>query len=112
MTDDGEVVVPWRLTGLQRVRRWQFGHSSGFGSRHVTLGHTADGRWLAEDSDTARGSRAYRTRERAERALAELMWDGEWHEAPAVLDANGQADGWVRCGGTWVRGSEDAAEDR
>lgn len=97
--------MPWLLTGLQRVRRWQLGHGGGFGSRHVTLGRMADGRWLAEDSDTARGSYAYRTRERAERQLAELMWDGKWQEVPASLDANGRAvgGGWTRRGNTWMR---------
>ncbi len=103
MADDGERVDPWLLTGLQRLRRWQYGHSSGFGSRHVILGRMADGRWLAEDSDTARGSHAYRSKERAERQLAELMWDGQWAEVPAVIDANGRAEGWTRRGNTWMR---------
>lgn len=105
MADDGEKVEPWLLTGLQRLRRWQYGHSAGFGSRHLTLGQMADGSWLAEDSDTARGSHAYRTRERAERELTALMWDGQWTEVPAVLNAQGQpvGGGWIRRGNTWMR---------
>jgi len=104
---DGEKIQPWLLPGLQRLRRWQHGRTSGAGSRHVTLGRTADGRWLAEDSDVARGSRAYRSRERAEHALTELMWDGDWQEVPAVLDHNGRAEGWVRRGGAWMRAEAD-----
>lgn len=105
VTDDGEKVQPWLLPGLRRLRRWQHGHSSGFGSRHITLGRMADGRWLVEDTDVRRGSHAYRSRERAEQAATELMWDGDWQEVPAVIDAHGLADGWVRRGGTWMRGN-------
>ncbi|WP_433460684.1 hypothetical protein [Micromonospora sp. CA-248212] len=103
MADDGERVDPWLLTGLRRLRRWQHGHTAGYGARHLTLGQMGDGRWLVEDSDTARESRAYLSRERAERQLAELMWDGDWQEVPAVIDARGSADGWVRRGGAWMR---------
>lgn len=106
---DGEKVEPWLLTGLQRLRRWQLGHTSGFGARHLTLGRMADGRWLVEDTDVRRGSHAYRSRERAERQLAELMWDGEWQEVPAVLNAQGQpvGGGWTRSGNTWIRDQPD-----
>ncbi len=108
MADDGEKVDPWLLTGLRRLRRWQSGHTAGFGARHLTLGQMADGRWLVEDTDIRRGSHAYRSRERAERELAERMWDGDWSEVPAVIDAHNQAEGWVRRGNTWMRdGQQD-----
>ncbi|MCG5464244.1 hypothetical protein MED01_002409 [Micromonospora sp. MED01] len=103
MTDDGEQVQPWLLTGLRRLRRWQQGHTSGSDSRHVTLGLMGDGRWLVEHTDIRVGSYAYRSRERAEQEAAKHMRDGDWHEVPAVLDANGQAEGWVRRGNTWMR---------
>jgi len=103
VADEPERVQPWLLPGLQRIRRWQSGHTSGYGARHLTLGQTPDGRWIVEDTDVRRGSYAYRSRERAERELAELMWSGDWREVPAVIDAHGQAVGWVRRGGTWTR---------
>ncbi len=103
MAGDGEKVEPWLLPGLQRVRRWQSGHTAGSDSRHITLGHTPDGRWVVEHTDIRVGSHAYRTRERAEQALTELMWDGDWHEVPAVIGANGKAEGWTRRGNLWAR---------
>jgi len=105
VADEPERVEPWLLPGLQRVRRWQSGHTSGYGARHLTLGHMADGRWLVEDTDVARGSHAYTRRDDAERQLTELMWDGDWQEVPAVLDARGQpvGGGWTRSGNTWIR---------
>lgn len=114
MADDGEQVDAWLLPGLQRLRRWQCGHTAGYGSRHVTLGRMVDGRWLVEDSDIRVGSRAYRSRERAERQLTELMWDGEWTEVPAVLDGTGRPvdRGWIRRGNTWMREPSDDASDR
>lgn len=104
---------PWELGGLRRVRRWRRGHISHWECRHVALGQLPDGRWVVEHTDVKVGARAYQSPERAERAVTELMWQGDWVEVPAVYRANGQpaGEGWVRRGGTWVR-SEDAPEQR
>ncbi|WP_328344767.1 hypothetical protein [Micromonospora sp. NBC_00421] len=105
MSGPGKRVQPWNLPGLQRVRRWQQGHTGHHAARHVALGELPDGRWIAEHADLTIGSYTHPTREAAEQQLTEWMWDGEWHEVPAAYKADGQpyGDGWVRRGSQWVR---------
>ncbi|MEU7978262.1 hypothetical protein AB0B63_06990 [Micromonospora sp. NPDC049081] len=105
MTSTGEPVQPWLLPGLQRVARWQRGHTGHHAAAHVTLGQAGDGRWIAEHTDLNVGSYAHPTREQAERQITEWMWHGQWVEVPATYQADGtpHGHGWVRHGSQWVR---------
>lgn len=114
MAGDGEQVQPWLLGPVRRVQRWQFGSTTHWQSRHVTLGQLADGRWLVEHSDVRVDSRAYRREQRARQVAAELTAGDGWREVPAEFggDGNPTSPGWYRSGGAWLRGdrSQDAPE--
>lgn len=114
MSDDGERVLPWLIGPIRRIQRWQYGHTSHWGSRHVTLGRLPDGRWMVEHSDVKIGARAYHDEQRARHAAGRLTARDGWREVPAAFDGSGQPTepGWYRSGGTWLRRSEDAADDR
>ncbi|MER7331650.1 MULTISPECIES: hypothetical protein [unclassified Micromonospora] len=116
MGDDGERIEPWLLHHVRRIQRWQYGHTTHWASRHVTIGLLADGRWMVEHTDVTVGCRAYRDEQRARDVAAELTAVGEWVEVPAAYDAAGQpvGDGWVRRGGSWWRDttSQETTDDR
>lgn len=105
MPDDGERVEPWLLHHVRRLQRWQYGHTTHWAVRYITLGQLADGRWLVEHSDTTIGCWAYRSEERAQEEIRRHTAGREWREVPAAFgpDAKPIGDGWVRRGGSWAR---------